>query len=57
VVIDPLFIRPVDINILRGDSSTAQRELGWEHNISFEELVHEMVEADLKLFKNKQRMV
>jgi len=57
VVIDPLFIRPVDINILRGDSSKAQRELGWEHNISFEELVHEMVEADLKLFKNKQRMV
>jgi len=54
VVIDPRFIRPVDVNILRGDSSKAQRELGWEYNISFEELVHEMVEADLELFKNKQ---
>lgn len=54
VVIDPRFIRPVDVNILRGDSSKAQRELGWEYNISFEELVHEMVEADLELFKYKQ---
>lgn len=57
VVIDPRFIRPVDVNILRGDSSKAQCELGWEYNISFEELVHEMVEADLELFKNKQRIL
>jgi GDPmannose 4,6-dehydratase len=55
VIIDPRFVRPVDVNILRGDSSKARRELGWEYNISFEDLVHEMVDADLKFFKNRQR--
>lgn len=57
VIIDPRFIRPVDVNILCGDSSKAQRELGWKYSISFKDLVHEMVDADLKLFKNRQRIL
>ena len=37
--------------MLRGDSTKANEELGWHHEVSFEELVAEMVEADLRYFK------
>ena len=52
VVIDPQFVRPSEIHLLRGDASKAQRELGWKHTSCLEDLVHEMVEEDLKLIKN-----
>jgi len=51
VMVDPQFVRPADVENLRGDSSKAQRELGWEYSLSFEDLVHEMVDEDLKLLK------
>jgi GDPmannose 4,6-dehydratase len=51
---DPIFVRPAEVRILVGDSRKAQRELGWEYSISFEDLVHEMVDADLKLLNGKQ---
>ena len=47
----PELIRPTDIQILVGDSSKAKRELGWKYNVSFTELVQEMVDADLELVK------
>ena len=49
VVIDQAFIRPAEVNELRGDSSKAAKKLGWRPRISFEELVREMLENDLKL--------
>lgn len=51
VVIDKQFIRPAEVDLLLGDSSKAKRELGWEYTRSFEDLVHEMVEEDLRLAK------
>jgi GDPmannose 4,6-dehydratase len=39
--------RPAEVNFLRGDASKAQRQLGWEPTITLEEMVGEMVEADL----------
>ncbi len=53
VVVDPQFLRPADVENLHGDSSRAQRELGWKYTLSFEDLVHEMVDADLELLKKK----
>jgi GDPmannose 4,6-dehydratase len=47
----PELIRPTDIQILVGDSSKAKRELDWKYNVSFTELVQEMVDADLQLIK------
>ena len=47
VVIDKRFYRPVDVPLLQGDPSKAKRELGWEPEVSFEELVKTMVEHDL----------
>jgi GDPmannose 4,6-dehydratase len=47
VVVDPQFYRPAEVDILLGDASKAKRVLGWERDASFEELVDEMVAADL----------
>lgn len=50
VVVDPLFYRKED-TLLTGDYSKAKREIGWQPTISFECLVHEMVDADLRLLE------
>jgi GDPmannose 4,6-dehydratase len=48
VAVDPRYFRPTEVETLLGDASKAKRELGWEPRISFDELVREMVECDLK---------
>src|SRR5262245_48479811 len=45
---DPAFIRPAEVDLLLGDPSKAKRVLGWEPQVSFEQLVRMMVDADLK---------
>jgi GDPmannose 4,6-dehydratase len=44
---DEQFYRPAEIHELRGDYSKVQRILGWQPSVSFKELVHMMVDADL----------
>ena len=44
----PQFLRPAEVDHLVGDASKARRELGWEPQVSFEELVEMMVDADLE---------
>ncbi len=46
---DPRYFRPAEVDLLIGDASKAQRELGWKPRVTFKELVREMVEADLAL--------
>jgi len=48
VVIDPRFVRPAEVDRLIGDASKAKQKLGWEPEVSFEELVAMMVESDIK---------
>ena len=48
VEIDPALIRPADVNTLCGDPRKARQQLGWEPEVSFAELVHMMVDADLE---------
>jgi GDPmannose 4,6-dehydratase len=48
VAVDPRYFRPTEVESLLGDASKAQRELGWTPRTSFEELVNEMVDADLR---------
>lgn len=48
VVTDPAFTRPAEVNLLLGDPSKAREKLGWDSKTTFEELVHLMVEADLR---------
>lgn len=47
VSIDPAYFRPTEVDLLLGDPSKAQRELGWKHTTSLEQLVKEMIAADL----------
>ena len=48
VRVDPRFLRPAEVEILLGDSSRARQILGWEPTCGFQELVAEMVEADME---------
>ncbi len=46
--IDPRYFRPTEVDTLLGDASKARRLLGWQPRIGFDQLVAEMVEADLE---------
>jgi GDPmannose 4,6-dehydratase len=47
VTIDPAFLRPAEVEVLLGNPAKAQTKLGWKPEISLEEMIAEMVEADL----------
>jgi GDPmannose 4,6-dehydratase len=49
VKIDSRYFRPTEVDMLLGDPSKAHRVLGWQHKVSFPELVSDMVESDLKV--------
>lgn len=48
VEVDPVYFRPSELHQLLGDSSKAQKELGWRPKTSFDQLVKIMVAADLE---------
>ena len=50
IKIDTTYYRPTEVDSLLGDPSKVQKKLGWQPKISFEQLVKEMVESDLKLY-------
>jgi GDPmannose 4,6-dehydratase len=52
VVQDPRFMRPAEVDLLVGEPAKAGAVLGWEPKITFTELIHMMVEADLELLKS-----
>ena len=47
VVQDPKFMRPAEVDLLIGDPAKAKRDLGWAPDVSFEDLVRMMVDADM----------
>jgi len=51
--IDNRLMRPADVEHLQGDCSKAQAKLGWAYKLSFEQLVREMVEADLQFYSRE----
>ena len=44
---DKRYLRPAEVDLLIGDPNKAKTKLGWEPSVTFEQLVHLMVEADL----------
>jgi GDPmannose 4,6-dehydratase len=48
VVIDPKYLRPAEVDLLLGDATKARTKLGWKPQVTFRELVHLMVDADLE---------
>ena len=53
IKIDQKLIRPAEVDTLLADYSSAKKELNWQPKISFENLVNEMVESDLKFVKDE----
>ncbi len=47
VEVNPKYFRPAEVELLWGDPSRAEKELGWKRKTSFRELVHMMVDADM----------
>lgn len=54
VAVDPRYFRPTEVETLLGDPSKAKEKLGWVPKITFEEMVHEMMENDLELAKRDE---
>ena len=48
VIVDSNLLRPAEVDLLIGDASKARTRLGWEPAVSFQEMIHLMVDADLK---------
>lgn len=48
VAVDPKYFRPTEVETLLGDPSRAKQKLGWEPEISFEEMVKDMIQVDLE---------
>lgn len=53
VAIDPRYYRPTEVDLLIGDPTKAHQKLGWRHSTSFQELVTEMVQSDLKVIETE----
>jgi len=56
IKIDPKYFRPTEVDTLIGDSTKAKKILGWKSEITFEEMVKEMVTHDLKKAKLEKNM-
>ena len=52
IKINPKFFRPTEVDVLQGDASKAEAELGWKPNVKFKELVKIMMEHDCGDFTN-----
>ena len=48
VEVDPRYFRPTEVDELLGDASKARKELGWNPEMSFQEMVSSMVQSDLE---------
>jgi GDPmannose 4,6-dehydratase len=51
VQVDPRYFRPAEVDTLLGDATKARQKLGWTADVTFPELVAEMIESDLALAK------
>ena len=55
VKIDKQFLRPAEVYHLEADATLANKKLGWKSKVGFKELVHMMVDADMKAFTTEER--
>ncbi|MDJ0556999.1 MAG: GDP-mannose 4,6-dehydratase [Microcoleaceae cyanobacterium MO_207.B10] len=56
VEFDPRYLRPAEVDLLIGDSTKAQQKLGWQPSVTFKELVHLMVDSDIKALEESKIM-
>jgi GDPmannose 4,6-dehydratase len=56
IVIDKAYLRPTEVDALRGDPAKARKALGWSPEVSFEALVNVMVDADIELARHERAL-
>jgi GDPmannose 4,6-dehydratase len=56
IKVNPKFFRPAEVEILQGNPTKAEWELGWKREISFEDLVERMAENDLSLVTRERQI-
>ncbi|MDY6802194.1 MAG: GDP-mannose 4,6-dehydratase [Cyanobacteriota bacterium] len=56
VEFDARYLRPAEVELLIGDSTKAREKLGWEPSVTFEQLVHLMVDADIEALKKAKEL-
>ena len=54
VAVDPTYFRPSEVDLLIGDPTKANTQLGWIPECNLEQLINEMMESDLKLMTKDQ---
>ncbi|QED37767.1 GDP-mannose 4,6-dehydratase [Antarcticibacterium arcticum] len=54
VKVDPNYHRPTEVDLLIGDASKCREKLGWAPNYSLDEIITEMMAADIKLFQKEK---
>jgi len=57
IAIDPRYFRPTEVDLLIGDASKAREQLGWEPLHTLPEIVKDMMQADLQLFKRDKYLL
>ncbi len=57
VELDPKYLRPAEVDLLIGDASKAERDLGWTPKVAFKELVRLMVDADVSMVNHNEHEV
>ena len=53
IVVNASFLRPAEVDFLKGDASKAKRLLGWTPKTSLEDMIREMVDADLRRIRQQ----
>lgn len=56
VVVDPVYFRPTEVDILLGDAAKARIKLGWKPRYDIDELIAEMVKADIELMMREEHL-
>jgi GDPmannose 4,6-dehydratase len=56
ILVDPRFLRPAEVDVLHGNAEKAKRKLGWSPETRLEQLVAEMVDADLVRLKKREHL-
>ena len=55
VTVDRSFLRPAEVDVLQGNAARAKAKFGWQAKITLEQMIAEMVEADLKRVRQQMR--
>jgi GDPmannose 4,6-dehydratase len=57
VAVDPRYFRPTEVDVLLGDSSRAQKMLGWKPKVNFDKLIDMMIATDMELARKEKTLV